>query len=123
MAKLVELDLGDGKSVLVEANDDVSVPRGAIPGVPYARVARDGAAAARFDRVSETLRGFADRAVQALKDVDADVERVTLQFGIGLGGDAGVPFVTMGSADSALSVTIQCNLARRNERSMTETDD
>ena len=122
MAKLVELDLGDGKTVLVEANDNVSVPRGAIPGIPYGRVARDGDAAARFDRVSDTLRGFAERSVQALKDVDADIERVTLRFGISLGGDAGVPFVTKGSADGALSVTIQCHLGQRDPRPASNTE-
>jgi hypothetical protein len=114
MAKLVELDLGEGRIVLVEANDDVSVPRSAVP---YNRTGRNVDTRACFDAVSETLRGFTDRAVQALRDVDADVERVTLQFGVSLGGEAGVPFVTQGKADSALSVTVECNLARRNERS------
>jgi hypothetical protein len=48
--------------------------------------------------------------------VDADIERVTLRFGVSLGGEAGVPFVTQGKADSTLSVTIECNLAHRNGR-------
>ena len=113
MAKLVELDLGEGRTVLVEANDDVSVPRSAVP---YNRTGRNVDTRAHFDAVSETLRGFTDRAVQSLRDVDADIERVTLQFGVSLGGEAGVPFVTQGKADSTLSVTIECNLAKRDER-------
>jgi hypothetical protein len=113
MAKLVELELGDGRSLLVEADDDVSVPRSVMP---YKRTSRDTDVRVRFESVAETLRGFTDQAVRALQDVDADVERVRLQFGVSLGGDAGVPFVTKGSEGGALSVTIDCNLGRRGQR-------
>lgn len=116
MAKLVELDLGDGRSVLVEANETVSIPRTAIGKVAYQRGPRDAQARVGVDRVQQMMRGFADGAVAALRDMDAEVERVTLEFGVSLGGDAGVPFVTKGKDGSMLTVTIACNLGRRNQR-------
>jgi len=39
----------------------------------------------------------------------ADVEKVTLQFGIQIGGEAGVPYVTKGTAESNLTITVECS--------------
>jgi hypothetical protein len=123
MAKLIELDLGEGRTVLVEADDEVSVPRSAVGTMGYQRTGRDGALRADVARVQQTLRGFVDGSVAALRDVSADVERVTLEFGVSLGGEAGVPFVTKGGTQGALKVTVQCNLARRQQRLSLDADD
>ena len=122
MAKLVELDLGDGQSVLVEADEQVSIPRSAVGEMAYQRGPRDTQARVSVGRVQQMMRRFADGAVAALRDIDADVDRVTLEFGVSLGGDAGVPFVTKGKGESMLTVTIECNLARRNQRLSLEGD-
>lgn len=113
MARLVELDLGDGQIVLVEAKEGVSVPRSTVP---YKRTAWEMDTKARFDAVRETLRSFTSRTVQALRDADADLETVTFEFGISLGGESGVPYITRGKAESALFVTVQCNLAQGDKR-------
>jgi len=113
MTKLVELELGDGRTVLMESNDQASVPRSALS---YRRAARDADVRASFDGLAETLRTFTDRSVQALRDVDAGVERVTLQFGVSLGGEAGIPYVVKGRDDATLFVTVECDLSRRGKR-------
>lgn len=123
MAKLIELDLGEGRTVLVEADDEVSVPRSAVGAMGYQRTGRDRAQRPDLARVQETLRGFVDGTVSALQEVSADVERVTLEFGVSLGGEAGVPFVTKGGTQGALKVTVQCNLARRQQRLSLDADD
>jgi len=74
------------------------------------------------ERVQQMLRGFANGAVEALKDVDAEVDRVTLEFGVSLGGDAGVPYVVKRKDEAMLKVTIDCHLARRNQRLSLESD-
>ncbi|MGB5831574.1 MAG: CU044_2847 family protein [Thiohalocapsa sp.] len=122
MARLVELDLGDGQSVLVEADDQISIPRSAIGEMAYQRGPRDAQSRASIERVQNMLRGFADGAVAALRDIDADVERVRLEFAVSLGGDAGVPYVTKRKGEGMLTVTIDCNLAHRNQRSSLEQD-
>lgn len=116
MAKLIELDLGDGRTVLVEADEEVSVPRSAAGAMGYARTGRDGPLRADVAQVQQTLRGFVDGTVAALRDTDAEIERVTLEFGMSLGGEAGVPFITRGDAPGLLKVTVECNLSRRRQR-------
>ncbi|WP_058553386.1 CU044_2847 family protein [Thiohalocapsa sp. ML1] len=116
MAKLIELDLGDGRTVLVEIDDEVSVPRSAIGAPGYARSGREGAWRADLGQVQQTLRGFVDGAVAALQETNAEIELVTLAFGVSLGGEAGVPFITRGDAAGTLKITVQCNLSRRNQR-------
>ncbi|NBC14656.1 MAG: hypothetical protein GVY09_15240 [Gammaproteobacteria bacterium] len=116
MAKLIELELDQGRTVLVETDEEISVPRSAVGAMGYQRTGRDGAWRADLVRVQETLRGFVEGSVGALRDVDAELERVTLEFGVSLGGDAGVPYVTKGGTAGTLKVTVQCNLARRNQR-------
>jgi len=122
MAKLVELDLGNGQSVLVEADDEVSIPRSAVGEMAYQRGPREAQARSSVERVQQMLRGFANGAVEALKDVDAEVDRVTLEFGVSLGGDAGVPYVVKRKDEAMLKVTIDCHLARRNQRLSLESD-
>jgi hypothetical protein len=122
MAKLVELDLGDGQSVLVEADDEVSIPRSAVGEMAYQRGPREAQMRSSVERVQNMLRGFANGAVAALKDVDAEVEHVKLEFGVSLGGDAGVPYVVKHKSEAMLMVTIECNLARRNQRLSLEPD-
>lgn len=116
MATLIELDLGEGRTLLVETDDEVSVPRSAVSAMGYQRAGREGSLRADLTRVQETLRGFVDASVNGLKEVDADIERVTLQFGISLGGEVGMPFITKGDTGGALKVTVQCNLGRRHQR-------
>lgn len=123
MAKLIELDLGAGRTVLVEADEEVSVPRSAVGAMGYQRPGQGGAARADIGRVQETLRGFVDGSVAALREAEGDIERVTLEFGVSLGGEVGVPFVTKGGTDGTLKVTVQCNLARQHKRFSLDPDD
>ncbi len=39
----------------------------------------------------------------------ANIDEVTLEFGIELGGEAGVPYVTKGTAKSHLKITVKCS--------------
>ena len=118
----MELDLGNRQSVLVEADEQVSIPRAAVGEMVYQPGPRDTQARVSVGRVEQMMRSFADGAVAALRDIDADVERVTLEFGVSLGDDAGLPFVTKGKGDSMLTLVIECNLARRNQRLSLEGD-
>ena len=79
-------------------------------------IGRLEAARGRFENLESTLRNFTGRAVKALRDVDADVDKVVLEFGLSLGGEAGVPFVTKGKADSSLKVTVECKFNKPPEK-------
>jgi hypothetical protein len=116
MAKLIEMDLGEGRSLLVEVDDDVSIPRSALGDVAYQRGPREADRRVSSERVQGAIRGFVEGAVAALEGLDAGIERVKLEFGVNLAGGAGVPYVAKGRQDAMLSVTVDCNLAQRNRR-------
>jgi Trypsin-co-occurring domain 1 len=52
---------------------------------------------------SYTLAAFKKVAV-------ADIEKVTLEFGVEIGGEMGIPYVTKGTAKSNLKIQIECKL-------------
>ncbi|MDJ0775368.1 MAG: CU044_2847 family protein [Mastigocoleus sp. MO_167.B18] len=57
----------------------------------------------------QTIRGYAVYALGAFKDFKfADVEEVTLKFGMKIGGKAGIPYITEGTAESNLEIEVKC---------------
>lgn len=67
-------------------------------------------AAQSFQAIEGTIRAYTNSTLSAFKDMaHANVDRVTLQFGIRVGGEAGVPYITKGTAESNLSITVECS--------------
>lgn len=55
------------------------------------------------------IRTYAMYAVSAFKDFGAgEIEEVTLKFAIKMGGKAGIPYITEGSAESHLEIQVKC---------------
>ncbi len=70
-------------------------------------------AAQSFKAIEGTIRAYTHSTLSAFKNMsDANVDKVTLQFGIRVGGEAGVPYVTKGTAESNLSITVECSFDR-----------
>ena len=64
----------------------------------------------RFKKLmGSTVMGYSDAVLNAVKAgmKDNPPDRVALQFGLQLGGEAGVPFVTKGTAQANVSVTVE----------------
>lgn len=67
-------------------------------------------AAQSFKAIEGTIRTYTTHTLSAFKDMSqGNVDKVTLQFGIRVGGEAGVPYVTKGTAESNLSITVECS--------------
>jgi hypothetical protein len=67
-------------------------------------------AAQSFKAIESTIRTYTTHTLSAFKDMSqGNVDKVTLQFGIRVGGEAGVPYVTKGTAESNLSITVECS--------------
>jgi hypothetical protein len=115
MSKLVSVELGDGHSILIEADEAAWTP-GDDLGLRGSGRGGGAELRTRFEALESTLRAFTDRTVKALRAVDADVEKVTLEFGLGLGGELGVPYVTKGASGSNLNVKVECSLAKSRVR-------
>lgn len=135
MAQLVPIQLEDGTEIYIEATDDVEVSstsevsdepeeevrrgqkgwgggegsRGMV-GFPGGNSAAAAAASQSFKAIESTIRTYTTHTLSAFKDMSqGNVDKVTLQFGIRVGGEAGVPYVTKGTAESNLSITVECS--------------
>lgn len=64
--------------------------------------------------IEQTILSYTSVALNALKNVSsANVDKVTLEFGIKVGGKMGIPFVTEGTAESNLKVTVECSFPNK----------
>jgi hypothetical protein len=67
----------------------------------------------RMQQARVLIRSYAMYAVTAFKDFGAaEVEEVTLKFGIKMGGKAGIPYITEGSAESNLEIEVKCKFPK-----------
>ncbi|WP_448563908.1 CU044_2847 family protein [Trichothermofontia sp.] len=57
-----------------------------------------------------TIRTYTSHTLKAFKNVaEANIDKVTMEFGINVGGEAGVPYVTKGTAECSLKITVECS--------------
>ncbi|NEQ46479.1 MAG: hypothetical protein F6K00_24225 [Leptolyngbya sp. SIOISBB] len=63
-----------------------------------------------FAVMETTLKAYTRRTLNAFRDLGAaEVDKVKLEFGINMGGEAGVPYVTKGTAECSLKITVECS--------------
>jgi hypothetical protein len=66
-----------------------------------------------FPEIQKTIRAYTLYTLNAFKNVaSANVDKVTLEFGIEVGGEAGVPYVTKGTAKSNLKIKVECSFPK-----------
>ena len=117
MTQLAPIELEDGTVIYIEATDDVNAPEvkdETEEEEPL--VSRDGGMARtiqRFKSIEGTIRAYTVHTLNAFREIAAaNVDKVTLEFGIKVGGEAGVPFVTKGTAESNLKITVECSFPK-----------
>ncbi|MBD2101496.1 CU044_2847 family protein [Leptolyngbya sp. FACHB-261] len=72
-------------------------------------------AVVKMRQARDMIRGYASYALGAFKDFGtAQVEEVTLKFGLKIGGKAGIPFITEGTAESNLEIEVKCKFPDKN---------
>ena len=74
----------------------------------------------RMQQARLLIRSYAIYAVTAFKDFGAaEVEEVTLKFGIKMGGKAGIPYIAEGTGESNLEIEVKCKFPKSaaNEKS------
>jgi Trypsin-co-occurring domain 1 len=110
MTKITPIKLDDNTIIYIEASEDVNIPpvateeeeealdeKGMSPGAVRKQMAQN------FQAIQGTIRAYTVYTLNAFKQMpiaNANVDKVTLEFGIELGGEAGVPYVTKGTAKS-----------------------
>ncbi|NMG19458.1 CU044_2847 family protein [Brasilonema bromeliae] len=124
MTKLTPIQLDDNTIIYIEATDDVNVPlviaeepaeeeeealidKGISPEAVRKQIVQN------FQIIHTTIRAYTLCSLNAFKQLPIPgVNKVTLEFGIELGGQAGIPYVTKGTAKSNLKVTVECSFPK-----------
>ncbi len=113
MANLTAITLDDGTKVMIEATD--TNHSGSIASTEKELVTRSGnhstsQAMQQFTAMQGTIKAFAVYTLNSFKQISsANVDKVTLEFGINVGGEAGIPYITKGSVESNLKIKVECS--------------
>ena len=124
MTKIVPVQLDDGAVLYIEAQDDAEtaaiVPsfsngdngeqrRGGAKGIDLVIPPRLNPTQS-MQMVQSTIRTYTLYCMNAFKDFSAaNVDEVTLEFGVNLSADAGIPYIASGKAQSNLKITVKCS--------------
>ncbi len=122
MTQLTALELEDGTIIYLEAKEDVEIPLSPAPiseeteeltredlekgekGLSKEQVLRN------FKLVEGTIRAYTHYTLNAFRQVaNANINKVTLEFGMKVGGKAGIPYITEGTGESNLKITVECS--------------
>ncbi|MGD1940577.1 MAG: CU044_2847 family protein [Leptolyngbyaceae cyanobacterium] len=126
MTKLIPVQVDANTVIYIEPTPEVTIPTAAEKPSPAANreltredldLGDKGAleeAARRtvesFAAMETTIKTYTQRTLDAFKELgSANVDKVKLEFGINLGGEAGVPYVTKGTAECSLKITVECS--------------
>jgi hypothetical protein len=121
MAQLTPIRLDDGTVLYIEATEDANtVPAMGIVAEEEELTERGFSTDMRqrmivqsFQAIEGTIRAYTTYTLNAFKQIAiANVDKVTLEFGIKVAGEAGVPYVTKGTAESNLKITVECSFPK-----------
>lgn len=114
MIKLVPIEVDENTVVYLEVDDTVvETPRGFQDTVAPVRTTRGTStegALRRFGIIDGSVSAFVQQTLGAFRGVaNANVEKVTLEFGINVSGEAGIPYITKARGQGNLSVKVECS--------------
>lgn len=114
MSTLTSITLENGATIYIETAEDVeNVPKSQTAEATPKTLTSKGTKekiAQQFAAMQDTMRDYTNYALNAFKQVGgANIDKVTLEFGVKVAGEAGVPYVTKGTADATLKVTVECS--------------
>lgn len=127
LTQVVPVQLDDGTIVYVEAQQNTEAPtlpngypemeveqrRGGQKGL-LKTLATPPSPAQSMQMVQNTIRSYTTYSLNAFKNLgSANVDEVTLEFGINFSADAGVPYIANGKAQSSLKITVKCSYANQ----------
>lgn len=117
MAQLAPLQLDDGTIIYIEADDEMIVPAPtSSEGTTRTSKGVGKVALKNFEAMQDTIKTYTAYTLNAFKDVaTANVDKVTLEFGVKVAGEGGVPYITKGSAESNLKITVECSFPERSK--------
>ncbi|NEQ63537.1 MAG: hypothetical protein F6K53_42000 [Moorea sp. SIO4A1] len=129
MTQLTPIKLEDDTIIYVEATEDLDIPTVNSPNNQEEEEEEEEALTDKgmssperlrqqiiqhAQIIEGTIRAYTIIGLNAFKKKPIpNVNKVTLEFGIELGGEAGIPYVTKGTAKSNLKITVECSLSKQ----------
>lgn len=126
MTKLTPIQLDDNTIIYIEASEDVNIPPVATEEEEEEALNEKGMSpeavrkqmAQNFQAIQGTIRAYTVYTLNAFKQMpiaNTSIDKVTLEFGIELGGEAGIPYVTKGTAKSNMKITVECSFPKEDK--------
>ena len=101
---------GETYEIYIESKQAPNMPNWNTPGDDRPTYGlQPKAAVPKIEQARRVIRGYALYALSAFQNLGlAEVEEVNLKFGLRMGGKAGIPYITEGSAESNLEISVTC---------------
>ena len=113
---IFEDDDGNAYTMFFEASESIEVPETSATNTDddeYESMGITDDVKAKLKDIHGTLRAYTYYAMGAFSKVAfADVEEITLKFGIKIAGSTGMPILTQGSAEGSFQVEVKCKPKR-----------
>ena len=120
MTSLTPLQIDDNTIIYIESSESVEVPATPSPEkglVTYGDTSTSEKIRENFDRLKSTLTHYTLSTIDAFKQASntdiANIDKVTLKFGVKIAGEAGIPYITKGTAESNLEITVECSFPKK----------
>lgn len=117
MSKLKSIELDSGAVIMVESEEVEAIDQPVNYQTTEQTLTSKGVldnAVEQFNSIQDTIRDYTTYTLKAFQDMaNANVNKVTLEFGIKIGGEAGIPYITKGTAESNLKITVECSFPER----------
>lgn len=127
MSKLQAIQVDADTIIYVEATESVVAPAVEETVEETGEVQRGGGkgvggrpleaqVAQSIKAMESTIRTYTKYTLNAFKDAAlADVEKVTLEFGMNVSGSGGVPYIAAGTMGCNIKVTVECAFPKRQQ--------
>jgi len=119
--KLQPVQVDADTVIYVETIDDVEAPAVAEESEEQTRGGQKGwlnnpsaQVAQNFKAIETTIKVYTQHTLNAFRDVAlAEVQKVTLEFGVSLGGEGGVPYIATSTVECNVKITVECAFPQR----------
>lgn len=113
MSQLAPITLDDGTIIYIEAAERSDAPSAPAPEGETGRVSK-GAFSSGLQRqlptVKNTITQYTRYVLNAFKELGSgNVDKVNLVFGLKIAGSSGIPYITEGSAEANLQISVECS--------------
>ncbi len=113
--KLTAIEGPDGEKIYIQYDEEESDE---LQAVGYIDDIQERTERFKTTMVS-TVRGYSKIVLDTVQKSMTDLRtpsKVTMEFGLQAGGESGIPFVTKGSAQANVKVTIEWNLSQEKQQ-------